>query len=393
MAKLTPERIGPILIRPMAQRDGRARWRAEWYPAQGAGKMTTRSLSKARGERITKDEAVGRAIELLAAGIHLEHAATRATVTVDTVLDLLEVWLGDQADRIGVDLARSTFATYESRCRRLARDPFADIRLDEVNPTNTRALFRRLRAASSDRTLKALWTTLRTVWRWAIHPSRELVHADLPRISWSPDPRPQHIPTDEDVATTLDALHAIDRGARSKAGSPTRLRRSQALVAVEVLWGTGARPRELAIADARDFDLTRRVWTVRGQEGSKTGWRRVPLSSMVAEVVEAHLGTIPSDGPMFPPRLLSLGNRLNHWISVGAAAADIEPWTCKGLRHLAITNMLVAGMEAQTVARVVGNSPQTIWRSYAQVLAGRPEACMETIGRRPSNVIPLRSRS
>ena len=232
---------------------------------------------------------------------------------------------------------------------------------------------------------------LRAAWRWGLEQSPPLVPGPLPSFRLKGDRRPQHMPTDADVQATLDALATLQATRRFRCGGgPDRLPQSR--VALEILWGTGARPRELAMSGAEAFDLRTGVWLVPGGLGSKTGRRSVPLSDAVRQLVADHLAG-RTDGPLFPPPDPRMGQRWGHWAAKGAKHAGVARWTPKGLRHLAITNMLASGVEVQTVAAIVGNSPETIWRTYAHVLHGRPEQSVAFIGRTAAgNVVPFRRR-
>jgi len=390
MPKPTPVRLGPVLLRPMAIKGDHARWRAEWYPPGSNGKMRTRSLSRKRGERISEDEAVGRAIELMAAGEHLVSVDADGTpnTRVETVLDLLEVWLGFQQTRVGSEIRESTWTSYKARCRTLARDPLADTQLVRVDQAAALAFLKRLKSQGEDRSVTTLLMVFRAAWNWGLRHDPPLVPAPFPTLRWKSDPRPQHIPTGDDVEATLTALAELRDSGTLR---PSRI--GQCIALLEILWGTGARPGELAASNACDFDLHANVWRVRAVDGAKTGRRLVPLSTSMQQYISSYLDG-RTDGPMFAPVVKELGNRANAWVVRGAAIAGVPKWTCKGLRHLAITNMLTAGVEVQTVASIVGNSPQTIWSTYAHVLAGRPEQSVEVIGRRASEgrVIPLRRR-
>jgi len=380
--KLQPVRLGPVLLRPMAVSGSRARWRAEWYPPGSHGKMSTRTLSKARGERITADEAVARAVDLMADGDHLVSVDESATPTtkVVTVLDLMEVWLGVQQHRVGVEIRPSTFRVYKFRCKVVARDAFADTTLDKVTPRQVQAFYRRLREVYEDRTIQMVFKVMTAAWNWGLKQPEPIVGGPFPVLHWKRDPRPQHCPTDAQVEATLAELSRMqgDGGRKQYKSVPDRL--GQTIVALEVLWGTGARPQELANSPVSAFDLASGIWTVPGGLGSKTGRRRVPLSPGIRQVLTDFLDG-REDDLLFPPKVHELGTRWNRYAKTAAARVGVPRWTCKGLRHLAITNMLVAGVEVQTVAAVVGNSPATIWKTYAHVLHGRPERSVVHIGR------------
>ena len=137
-------------------------------------------------------------------------------------------------------------------------------------------------------------TTMRAAWGWA---HRNGAVGAWPKLRWKPTPAAQHMPSVADVRATVRALekHPWPR--------PT-IRRVQAVVAIEWMLYTGARPGEVALTELDDVDLIQGLWRVQAGPGSKTGARVVPLSKALREVIQRYLDTydLPtSGGPIWPP--------------------------------------------------------------------------------------------
>jgi hypothetical protein len=166
--------VGRVRVRAMAgPKDSAAgktyRWRLEWYPSGHDGKQLTRSIGWQ-----TRHEAERAAHALAATGLP-EPEAARAPSThaaeVETVLDLLEVWLGYEAQREqNGEISPRTAAGSRTAARRLAGTAEAprlrSVRLDEMSVRRIEShRDRRLRAGDApctvDLDLLKLWQAAR----------------------------------------------------------------------------------------------------------------------------------------------------------------------------------------------------------------------------------------
>ncbi len=375
--------LGPITLRALAGSPGAWRWRAEWYPPGADGRMSTRSLARQRGERIGRDVAVERAAELLAAGVHLGRPAAPAPPDqrrVETVLDLLECWLGVQRERVGADIRKSTFQNYRMHVKAASGLPFVKLQLGELDSSHLLRLLRQLRARYADQTTNGILTTLRAAVVWG---QSEGAVGKLTWPQWRPERPKQHMPSVSDVLETLRALEEMQ---------PVRKRKSKrqaAILAVEIMLQTGARPGECAKAQRCDFDLDRGTWSIRGGEGSKTGAREVPMQPALLNRILAR-----PPGLVFPPLRLHGAATFcwNRWIKIGATAADVPVWTCKGLRHLAVTRMLIGGVDVKTAASITGHSPMVLLKTYAHVLDSSRQRASELLAVPRGDVLPFPRR-
>ena len=353
-------RLGPITIRAMAGQPGAWRWRAEWYPPGEAGRMQTRSLARKRGERFNQDEAIARAAELLSDGVHLKPTdRPGGTRTVTTVRDLLEAWLGFQRSRVGASIRESTWRNYRHHAARISKEPIADIRLEHLTETHLVHLLRGLRARLADQTVAIVMTTMSAACKWATAQSA-LPPLTMPR--WEVERPMQHMPSVSDVSATVRSLKAM---------GPDRLRcskREQTILAIELLFQTGARPGEAAQTRFAHLDPKRGIWRIFPGEGVKTGGRDVPIQpALMSRLLSAPENP---EGLVFPPlRTPTIAAKSwNAWIRRGAGAAEVPKWTCKGLRHLAVTRMLTSGIDVKTASSITGHSPTVLLRTYAHAL-------------------------
>ncbi len=375
--------LGPITLRALAGEPGAWRWRAEWYPPGLDGRMESRSLSHRRGERFGQDEAIARAAVLLGEGVHLPASQRRNSEkrrSIETVLDLLEAWLGAQRDRVGAGLRASSHTRYRAMVRMLKSQPITSIRLSEVTHQHTVRLLGGLRARYADRTVVSIMTGLKAAYAWGV--TVGAVRAAPRWPTWRPEYPAQHMPSVADVLATMRALEGIGPDRTSSN------RRAETLLAVQLMLETGARPGECAAARREDFCEHTQRWHIRD---GKTGARYVPIQPGLL----ARMLALP-DGPIFPPvRSASSTTRAwNRWIQVGATEAGVPVWTCKGLRHLAVTRMLTAGVDIKTASSITGHSPVVLLNSYAHALESSRRRASELLSRMPTEnkVLPFPTR-
>jgi|GEM_PF-1091811 len=383
-------KLGPLTIRAIKGEPGAWLWRAEFYPSGGGGKMRTQSMSRGRGDRYGRDEAMNRAAQLLADGIHLEPSQAASPMrAIETVKDLLEAWLGHLNARVGGDLRPGSFRAYRTSAKRIGALPLASMRLKAVSAVHISVATRQLRASFADSTVSQTHVALRMCWLWG---KREgIVHRGFPGKVWSRTPGHQHMPSVDDVLRTLDQMRVTELD-----GEETRLpiRQTQAILATEWMLYTGARPGEVSLVQVEDLDFERNTWLVREGEGSKTGERLVPMHSDLMERIRRYIATHlrdPLDG--FWPPLASARGTTTSWakrIRRAAEESGVRPWTPKGLRHLAVTRMLASGIDVATAASITGHSAEVLLRSYAHVLNDRRQAAVQALAPPAGKVVPFR---
>ena len=195
------------------------------------------------------------------------------------------------------------------------------------------------------------------------------------------------MPSVIDVLSTLEAMKGKDSRTYIDA-----LRLQQAILAIEWMFYTGARPSEVALARLRDIDWKRATWTVRDCEGAKTGSREVPLHEGLVRSVREYVASLSEDTTetLWPP-LIDRESLTRIWgghARRGALAAGVELWNQKGLRHLAVTRMLSSGIDVATAASITGHSPVVLLKTYAHVLNDRRKAAVDVLAPPTGQVIP-----
>jgi integrase len=149
---------------------------------------------------------------------------------------------------------------------------------------------------------------------------------------------------------------------------------------------TGARPGELANCDLSDFDAAAGTLTLDG----KTGRRTVGLSTAAIELFKKvsrnRIGKQPllvRDVPVMPPGVEPLDPRWNkdNWkkrfksaVKAAGLPDDVVPYS---LRHAAISEFVMAGMDVYVVATITGTSVDMIQRHYGHLRHDRTRQLLD----------------
>jgi integrase len=152
---------------------------------------------------------------------------------------------------------------------------------------------------------------------------------------------------------------------------------------VQALKDTGARPGEIAAATAADFDESLGAFVFKKDGSRKTGRfshktaakgkdRVIILCGETLETVRALMKQYPS-GPVFRRKR---GGTLKkfHYVSLFCRLQKKLGWpdvTCYSYRHTYATEMLKSGMDVDTLAELMGNSPLVIRLHYSHLLADK----------------------
>ena len=135
---------------------------------------------------------------------------------------------------------------------------------------------------------------------------------------------------------------------------------------IRALLLTGARPGEIANAKIADLERSG-LLTLDG----KTGRRTVPLSFEALEHLTQCAGTRPAGAPLVARDDGQAWTRY-FWrdaVQVAREAAGLpDDVVLYSLRHCAISEMLVGGIDPMTVARIAGTSVNMIQRHYGHLM-------------------------
>lgn len=234
-----------------------------------------------------------------------------------------------------------------------------------VNPNVIRAYLahlhsRRLARVSVQRALAALRTYFRFLGR------EGAVGANPAKVV--PTPRaPRKLPeivTASQLGELLEALPGTPAGRRDRA-------------ALELLYASGLRARELVGLELDDVDLSRRLARVRGKGGKE---RVVPFGREAERAMRAYLpdraawraqaGSLAAGEPLFVNQRggrlsdRSLRRILNVAVQRVALVHHLHPHT---LRHAFATHLLEAGMDLRAIQELLGHASLSTTQRYTHL--------------------------
>ena len=298
-----------------------------------------------------------------------------------TVRDLLELWFGEQEQRVETgQLAASSLGTMRAVVRALLRElgpillgalslqtleRYRDTRLAPRAETLVRAKGQRGRVPR--RASMAPWTVSRELrvlgaaWTWG-HERGLVPTATLPQ----PDIRVRdvvhkHTPTAEEVAAVVAQL----------SGWPW--------LAVRLYWATGCRLGEIATLRRRDIDAGRAIVHVRAGPGSKTGARDVVVVPSVMAELLPYLPTDP-DAPLLGVTYGSARTALRRYLADACRAAGVPRWTAQALRRFATDALYEAGADPGVEQAQIGHSARTALTHYRRARVGSQRRAVEAAG-------------
>ena len=321
---------------------GRRRWRLEWYPVGGRGKMRTRSIGR-RGERHTAAEAESAARSLIPQ-LELDNTEAPAPPAVVTVSDLLELWLGDQqlqlhSGAIQPNTYRIRLYAAKHIARHIGATPCDTLTRGEIQ----RYVIASKAAPSSIRLYLHL---LCQAWTWGSEAGIVGQPPPMPRL---PKTRPvysRHTPSHAEAEATLRAMmQDTHRGA------------------YQLVWGTGARVSE-AITARPDYH----AGTIRIT--GKTGPRTIPMSPRARAGLEQLHRAGRTSAPLFTDISLRTA------IARACDRSGIQRHTPHGLRRLAVDEMRRAGVPLEIAAQILGHSVAMMLEVYRRPTADELRAAM-----------------
>lgn len=358
MKRPKPFAVGSVRVRVHSgpREDGAWRWRADRQGPKGRESVWSGWGTRAEAEAAVLQAMTGRG------KLH------EAIVGLETVRDLLEVWLPAAARR---DRSDHTARARTGAAMRIARASLGDVRLTDLGYPDFEEYDIAYDGATS--TLGLDLRCLRAAWTWGRRQRPPLVEdRDLPsyQIHHDGGAYSRYTPSPAEVADVLAVL---------------RDRCEWAWRACYLLWATGCRPGEIATltwADVRGGLLT-----VRG----KTGARTVPMHPVVAaEVASWRVGPQllrqgrPTETPwpdsVVGCRAATVTSRLHDWLREVTADLDLPRWSPYGLRRSAVQRLYARGQDPSVAATLLGHSPAVALRHYRQVSDDEMRAAVEAAG-------------
>lgn len=364
-----------VIVEPVRARairgpreDGRWYWRAEVYQGEHTG---SRTLWTGWAHR---EEVSPELVRLIA-----EHGLDKRDEQdqpIETLKDLLEVWLGAQEER--ADITRSAKDGCKRAAKRLA-DTIGGARLDAVDLGTLRSYQNaRLRTETNPKgistgTLKFDMKRLNAAWRWGqemgLCPDKPLPSL---RVRIVPT-RNKHTPTRADLQKVIAQMEGWPR------------------LATILLAATGCRVGEIADLTWADVDLEQGILTIRK---SKTGeGRLLPLAAETVAELSQHGPMEPAEHVLgvSPKRVRSqLGVR---FLWAACDAASVERFSPHGLRRSAVDALLRARVDVGTAAAFFGHSPQVMLEHYRRATLDDTRAALDAAKLGVFAMTPLDARS
>jgi integrase len=146
---------------------------------------------------------------------------------------------------------------------------------------------------------------------------------------------------------------------------------------VEALLLTAIRPGELAAANVNDFDKQHGVLHIRK---SKTKVRVIPLSSSAVELFTRLTRDRIGAQPLVPDAFGARWSK-DYWKKPMKTACETAELPSNvvlySLRHAAISELLIGGMEMHTIAKIAGTSTDMIDEHYGHLCIERTRAQLD----------------
>ncbi len=313
------------------------------------GKMT---LREARGtmEQCKKWLSEGRSPAAM-----MKKAMAEAIASPD-IKTLVEEWLDSPAAR---ELVK--FDYWQRMLSLHVTDRYGKLLVDEMRPVEWEQIFRRINDEGSPVQAGNVMVRMKQVVRYGLR--RQRIKSStllLLRIT--------------DVGKTAENgerfLNDQETGLFWHAVSKTKMS-MQNQIFVRLVLLTGCRGVELRLAKKSDFDLDRRIWTIR-KEISKTrrGFVR-GLSNDTVELLRKAFLIYPDFNIVFPPAALQVDRPMSANVLLSLAgqvgeAMNITDWTMHDLRRTCKTQMAKLGVAPHVSEKILGHKLTGMLAVYDQ---------------------------
>lgn len=138
---------------------------------------------------------------------------------------------------------------------------------------------------------------------------------------------------------------------------------------------TGMRRGELTSLVADDIDFERRMITVRGSVAKSGMTRHIPMNAEASAVLEAYLAQHQGSG-----RLFAL-ERLNKGFTAVLTQAKIYAFRFHDCRHTFASNLVMAGVDLNTVRELLGHADLKMTLRYAHLAPEHKAAAVALLGK------------
>lgn len=351
--------------------------RREWYWRVVLHRDNRQVTVPGASRRLATAAVAEHLARLLVDGVPAE--AKGAPVEVRSVYDLLAAFVADVDKRPGG--RRTTYRQHRLRTLRLEK-LVGDVAVANLSAATLDRLVRQLVAEGMHRGgIMALLATLRAAWTWGVEreliPMRPLARVRLPPAERVMD---DYTPTGAEVAAVLGHL----------GDAPAWVRQMLAL-----LWATGCRPHEVCaltrgdvhrwvetvLRDGQAVEVVRVEVHVPG--ATKTGARVVGIGEGAVQA-RAVLDEILGQPGGADDRLLGVARKttemIARYLDPACARAEVPRWTMYGLRRLASSTLIEAGVDPVTYAAQMGHSYAMGLRIYARTKPSAVRSAADLLG-------------
>jgi len=343
--------IGPLRVRAIRgpRDDGSWYYRAERYRDNSSETVWT---GWATVERVT------RILAGLVADDRLEEAPASRGEHLDTVKDLLEVWLAWQVGRS--DLSPHTSRNSIKAAKHVAAlmGGLLLVRLQKSSLEDYQNS--RLREGAATGTIRNEISTIIQAWRWAME--RRYVSGlppKRPKLKHKPKIT-RYVPSTEEFWAVVDAIPES---------------RPWAVTMLMLMEATGARSGEVASLTWADIRLERGLVRLCGKTGERWVSLPSPVKAMLAEMhMPGATGRILSVSP------LSAVKDLRVLLVDACPLAGVPYFPPKQVRTMVENRLFDAGADPGVVSKQLGHTPEVSLRHYRDASSHRVQEVVQQAG-------------
>jgi integrase len=351
IARPKPYQVGPVRVRAIRgpRADGAWYFRAERYRDGGSETVWT---GWGTVERVT------RVLAGLVADDRLDEPPEHRSEHLDTIRDLMEVWLAWQVGR--GDLSPHTVRNSIKAAKHVVA-LLGGLLLVRLQKSSLEDYQRsRLREGAATGTVRNEISTIIQAWRWAME--RSLVTGMPPRrpkLKHKPA-LTRYVPSPEEFWAVVDAIPDT---------------RPWAVTMLTLMEATGARPGEVASLCWGDVRLDRGLVRLSGKTGER--WVTLPQPVQVMLSGMHHPG---ATGRLLPVSPLTAVKDLRVLLVDACEAAGVPYFPAKQVRTMIENRLFDCGADPGVVSKQLGHTPEVSLRHYRAATTRRVQEVVELAG-------------
>lgn len=282
---------------------------------------------------------------------------------------------------------KDTVAALEAQFGYLAGRTLASISRLDFDEFKARRLSAGTHPSTVNRDMDRLKAALSQAVVWGLLADNPL--RGMKRIKRGIEARVRYLTPAEEQALRA-ALDAREAAARDRRDSGNEWRRERGEELLEPITGysdhllpmvilalnTGMRKGEITQLDWKDINLAKKLLTVRASYAKSGEVRHLPLNSEALALLKAYGRQHGKEG-----RLFEVTSVATSWASL-LAAADISNFRFHDLRHTFASNLVMAGVDLNTVRELMGHSDVKMTLRYAHLAPEHKASAVETLVRK-----------